>query len=247
MSARRGRRSRDATCASTRATTSAVEIDPRLASSALAHLLENAARYAPDGPIDVRGWTDGGRPAGSRSAIAGPGSSRPSSSGSSSRSIAANSSGMRIPGTGMGLAITRGLVAADGGRVWAENVAPHGACFTIADPGADAAGRGRGADVMAARILIVDDEPSILATMAPLLRGRGYEVATATSGHAALDAVDARRAAARHPRSRACRISTASRCAGGFARGGPCRSSCCRRAAPRRTRSRRSTPARTTT
>jgi two-component system KDP operon response regulator KdpE len=42
---------------------------------------------------------------------------------------------------------------------------------------------------MAARILIVDDEPSILATMAPLLRGRGYEVSTATTGHAALDAV----------------------------------------------------------
>ena len=43
---------------------------------------------------------------------------------------------------------------------------------------------------MAARILIVDDEPSILATMAPLLRGRGYEVATATTGHAAIEAVD---------------------------------------------------------
>jgi two-component system, OmpR family, KDP operon response regulator KdpE len=43
---------------------------------------------------------------------------------------------------------------------------------------------------MPARILIVDDEPSILATMAPLLRGRGYEVSTATTGHAALDAVD---------------------------------------------------------
>jgi two-component system KDP operon response regulator KdpE len=42
---------------------------------------------------------------------------------------------------------------------------------------------------MAPRILLVDDEPSILATMAPLLRGRGYEVATATAGHAALDAV----------------------------------------------------------
>ena len=42
---------------------------------------------------------------------------------------------------------------------------------------------------MAPRILIVDDEPSILATMAPLLRGRGYEVSTATTGHAALDAV----------------------------------------------------------
>jgi two-component system KDP operon response regulator KdpE len=43
---------------------------------------------------------------------------------------------------------------------------------------------------MSPRILIVDDEPSILATMAPLLRGRGYDVSTATSGHAALDAVD---------------------------------------------------------
>jgi two-component system KDP operon response regulator KdpE len=43
---------------------------------------------------------------------------------------------------------------------------------------------------MAARILIVDDEPSILATMAPLLRGRGYEVSTATTAHAALDGVD---------------------------------------------------------
>jgi two-component system KDP operon response regulator KdpE len=43
---------------------------------------------------------------------------------------------------------------------------------------------------MPSRILIVDDEPSILATMAPLLRSRGYEVSTATTGHAALDAVD---------------------------------------------------------
>jgi two-component system KDP operon response regulator KdpE len=40
------------------------------------------------------------------------------------------------------------------------------------------------------RILIVDDEPNILATMAPLLRGRGYDVGTATTGYAALDAVD---------------------------------------------------------
>lgn len=42
---------------------------------------------------------------------------------------------------------------------------------------------------MSQRILIVDDEPSILATMAPLLRARGYTVATATSGYGALDAV----------------------------------------------------------
>ena len=29
---------------------------------------------------------------------------------------------------------------------------------------------------MAARILIVDDEPNISATVAPLLRARGYDV-----------------------------------------------------------------------
>jgi two-component system, OmpR family, KDP operon response regulator KdpE len=43
---------------------------------------------------------------------------------------------------------------------------------------------------MPQRILIVDDEPSLLATMAPLLRSRGYEVMTAMSGRAALEAFE---------------------------------------------------------
>jgi two-component system KDP operon response regulator KdpE len=42
------------------------------------------------------------------------------------------------------------------------------------------------------RILVVDDEPAILAAMVPLLQSRGYEVGTATTGHAAIDAVDRR-------------------------------------------------------
>jgi two-component system, OmpR family, KDP operon response regulator KdpE len=40
------------------------------------------------------------------------------------------------------------------------------------------------------RILVVDDEPNILASVVPLLRGRGYDVFTAMSGHAALEAID---------------------------------------------------------
>ena len=32
---------------------------------------------------------------------------------------------------------------------------------------------------MAARILIVDDEPNIIGTVAPLLRSKGYDVCTA--------------------------------------------------------------------
>src|SRR6188474_3875477 len=43
---------------------------------------------------------------------------------------------------------------------------------------------------MAARILIVDDEPNIIATVAPLLRAQGYEVFSAMTGQAALEAVD---------------------------------------------------------
>jgi two-component system KDP operon response regulator KdpE len=43
---------------------------------------------------------------------------------------------------------------------------------------------------MAARILIVDDEPNIIATVGPLLRARGYEVVSAMSGRAALQAVE---------------------------------------------------------
>jgi two-component system sensor histidine kinase KdpD len=112
----------------------AVEIDPRLASSGLVHLLENAARYAPAGPIEIRAWTD---EEGLRLEVRdhGPGVEpqeigrlfEPFYRGEPFRG--------QVPGTGMGLSITRGLIAADGGRVWAENAAPGGAVFSIAVPG----------------------------------------------------------------------------------------------------------------
>jgi two-component system KDP operon response regulator KdpE len=43
---------------------------------------------------------------------------------------------------------------------------------------------------MPSRILIVDDEPSLLATIAPLLRSRGYDVTTAMTGRAAIEAAE---------------------------------------------------------
>jgi two-component system KDP operon response regulator KdpE len=43
---------------------------------------------------------------------------------------------------------------------------------------------------MSARILVVDDEPNIIATVAPLLRARGYEVFSAMTGRAALEAIE---------------------------------------------------------
>ena len=43
---------------------------------------------------------------------------------------------------------------------------------------------------MAARILIVDDEPNIIGAVAPLLRARGYDVLSAMSGRAALETIE---------------------------------------------------------
>jgi two-component system KDP operon response regulator KdpE len=43
---------------------------------------------------------------------------------------------------------------------------------------------------VATRILIIDDEPNILGTVAPLLRTRGYEVFSAMSGRAGLESVE---------------------------------------------------------
>jgi len=40
------------------------------------------------------------------------------------------------------------------------------------------------------RILIVDDEPNIIATLSPLLRTRGYDVLSAMTGRSALDVVE---------------------------------------------------------
>ena len=43
---------------------------------------------------------------------------------------------------------------------------------------------------MPPRILLVDDEPNILGTLAPLLRARGYEVFTAMNGRTARETID---------------------------------------------------------
>jgi two-component system OmpR family sensor kinase len=40
----------------------------------------------------------------------------------------------RIAGTGMGLAIARGLLTAQGGRIWAENCSDGGARFWLVIP-----------------------------------------------------------------------------------------------------------------
>ena len=97
-------------------------------------------------------------------------------------------------GAGLGLAIARGFVEANGGRVWAESRAGQGATFVLALP------RERGRGVSGARILVVDDEPQILRALRTSLRAAGYVVETADTAQGALAEVGDATTGRRDPR-----------------------------------------------
>ena len=111
-----------------------VHLDPRLTATALAHLLENASQYSPAlSPIDVSA-----RLSGEELVIEvrdhGPGIAPADLVHVFERFYRGETAKTRASGTGMGLWIVRGLLAVEGGRVWAENHQEGGAQFTIAVP-----------------------------------------------------------------------------------------------------------------
>jgi K+-sensing histidine kinase KdpD len=110
-----------------------VRLDPRLTSAALAHLLSNAARYSPAGtPIAVAARVTGeGLELSVRDRGAGvPQADLPHLFDRFYRGANAR----RTAGLGMGLAIARGLLAAERGRISAANCPDGGARFTIVVP-----------------------------------------------------------------------------------------------------------------
>ena len=116
-----------------------VEIDPRLASGALSHLLENAAQYSPRRAARSS-WTHASSDDGLHISVTdqGPGLDPGELDHLFERFYRGQSARQTTFGTGMGLSITRGLLAAAGGRVWAENVPGAGAKFSIVVPGRSA-------------------------------------------------------------------------------------------------------------
>jgi signal transduction histidine kinase len=106
-----------------------------VASVALSHLLENAAQYSPAGRpvvIDASVTTEG------LCVVVtdhGPGLHAAELGHLFERFYRGRAARQLAPGTGMGLAITRGLLAAVNGRVWAENAPDAGARFTMIVPG----------------------------------------------------------------------------------------------------------------
>lgn len=113
---------------------SLVRVDPRLTSAALAHLLENAAQYSPPGSsITVQVALS---PHDLRISVRdrGTGIAPQDLDHLFERFYRGTQARQQRFGTGMGLAITRGLLAAEGGTVWAENHPEQGAVFTIVTP-----------------------------------------------------------------------------------------------------------------
>jgi K+-sensing histidine kinase KdpD len=114
----------------------AVLVDPRLTAAALAHVLENAGQYAPSGTtVTVSARFDGGE-----LCLAvrdrGHGIAEEDLQNLFEQFYRGSGAGQRSFGTGMGLAITRGLLSAQGGRVRVENHPGGGALFTLTIPSA---------------------------------------------------------------------------------------------------------------
>jgi two-component system sensor histidine kinase KdpD len=112
-----------------------IRLDPRLIATALAHVLENAAQYSATGsPIHVSARVgDAGLTIAVRDE--GPGLTPADLPRVFERFYRGGATRARRAGTGMGLAIARGLLAVAGGRIWAENAPQGGAVFTLVVPG----------------------------------------------------------------------------------------------------------------
>lgn len=111
-----------------------VRLDPRLTSAALAQLLENAAHYSPaSSPITVQVVLSADEV---QIAVRdhGMGIAPEDLDHVFDRFYRGKNNSQHQFGTGMGLAIVRGLLAAQGGRAVAQNLPDGGSAFTITIP-----------------------------------------------------------------------------------------------------------------
>jgi len=98
-------------------------------------------------------------------------------------------------GSGLGLSMVYSIVRRHNGDIRVESEPGRGTLFALAFPLASEPVRTEAPvrptlDRRAARVLVVDDEPQVLATLTELLQATGHAATGASSGHAALAAFE---------------------------------------------------------
>lgn len=89
-------------------------------------------------------------------------------------------------GPRLGLYVARGVVEAQGGRLWVESAPGQGSTFSFSLPRADAEANAGAANAVRP-ILVVDDDADFRHAVADCLRGNGFAVVGAPHGRAGLD------------------------------------------------------------
>ena len=162
---------------------SRVMADRRRIVQVLGNLLSNAARYSEEGsPIRLSGAQAGGHVA---LTVADQGRGvEPERLPLLFRKFSRSGGGEReVTGAGLGLSISKGIVEAHGGRIWAESQGlGQGSRFTFTLPVAEGtatataphSARSRGERGDRGRILAVDDDPVTLRNVREVLAKAGY-------------------------------------------------------------------------
>ncbi len=104
-------------------------------------------------------------------------------------------------GTGLGLSMCHGIIAEHNGQIYAKSKSGKGATFIVelpivtrpeqlelAEPEVEEA-----AEAAKARILVVDDEPTVLSLVSRVLTGEGHEVETIDNADDALEMIESKR------------------------------------------------------
>ena len=159
-----------------------VECDPELIQHVVKQLVENALKYSPEtAPLTISVARKGEKIV-IGVADRGSGIDEDERAHIFDKFFRGRRYRFETKGTGMGLAIAKGIVEAHGEKIWVESEPGQGSAFYLSLPVA----RG-GERLSAGKILVVDDDPQIRRVMKATLVGHGYEVVEARTGEDALE------------------------------------------------------------